>query len=313
MLASDAVGSFPGGSYTRKRLGVTDRARELYTLLADQRADVPGRVDKVVGQLGEAEAAFESLLGEPMSGKSVLVIGPGQHLAEMTYFSRRNSVVGIDLDVVPQRLAPLEYWRMVKVNGGIRALKTIGRKAVGIDRAFQAEVARRLGIERVPLHDLMAMDAAAMTFGEGSFDCVYSHSCFEHIEDPATVMSQVRRVLRPGGAALVEVHLYTSDSGCHDVRIFAGRRQDLPAWSHLRPEFRDRVRPNTYVNEISLSEWERMFTDAWPGVELTHRHDEDPYLLRELEDLRRRGELSGYLDEELLTSTLAAEWCKPKL
>lgn len=42
------------------------------------------------------------------------------------------------------------------------------------------------------------MDARAMTFGAGSFDLVYSFHVLEHIQPPQQVITEIRRVLKPG-------------------------------------------------------------------------------------------------------------------
>ena len=202
---------------------------------------------RILSDLARSDQAIESLLGEPVGGRQILVVGPGQHLAEMTYFAQRNEVTGIDLDVIPLGLSWTtlrDYRRMVANNGGTRTLKTLGRKAAGIDWSFRRELCRQLGVAHPPSYKLVAMDATAMTFPDESFDCVYSHSCFEHIEDPVAVIRHVGRVLRPGGMAHIELHLSTSDNGCHHVRIFAGNREGIPPWCHLRRSM-ERVRPNT--------------------------------------------------------------------
>lgn len=299
-------------SYTDLRLGSLGRAGELANLLRHQRANVSGQVGRILEDLQQREQDFELQLGESLAGKQMLVVGPGQHLAEMTFFSRRNTVTGIDLDVIPQGFSPLVYWRMLSTNGGTRTLKTLGRKAVGIDRSFQHELCGQLGLPSIPRHRVLAMDATTMRFADESFDCVYSHSCFEHLEEPAAVIRQVQRVLRPGGVAQVALHLYTSDNGCHDVRIFTGNRRDLPWWSHLRPQHRDKVRSNTYLNGVRLDEWKRLFGDQWPGVQFRYHQDETPGLSGHLAEIRQGGELTDYSDEELLTMDLIAAWKKPE-
>jgi SAM-dependent methyltransferase len=56
-------------------------------------------------------------------------------------------------------------------------------------------------------HDISGVDVFAsaeeLPFGEDSFDCVICTEVIEHCTDPATVMKEIRRVLKPGGTALV--------------------------------------------------------------------------------------------------------------
>ncbi len=264
----------------------------------------------MLAEMESSQSEMERALGCRLQDKDILIIGPGQQLVEMSFFARHNRVTGIDLDVIPQHPSVREYLKMFRNNGSIRTLKTMGRKAMGYDRALRREVERQgLTVDDDPT--IVAMDAAAMTFPDGSFDCVFSHSCFEHLSEPGDVIRHVARVLRPGGLAHVDAHLYTSDSGCHDVRIFSGRRESIPAWSHLRPQYRHLVQPNSYLNEIRLSQWRDLFSQRWPGVTFRLRPEHDPAIQRALAPLRSDGEFKEYEDEELLSVYLVAEWVKP--
>ena len=60
------------------------------------------------------------------------------------------------------------------------------------------------------------MDAADLAFGDESFDVVYSYDAFEHFADPAAVLQQGIRVLRPGGFLFASFGpLYASPWGAH--------------------------------------------------------------------------------------------------
>lgn len=47
--------------------------------------------------------------------------------------------------------------------------------------------------------DLRVMDATELEFDNDTFDLVYSFHALEHIEDPERALSEMQRVLRPGG------------------------------------------------------------------------------------------------------------------
>jgi len=73
----------------------------------------------------------------------------------------------------------------------------------GVDRsAAQLETARL----RHPVANYVAADATLLPFAAGTFDRVHASWLLEHVPEPAAVVAQVFRVLKPGGVAhFVEV------------------------------------------------------------------------------------------------------------
>ncbi len=75
----------------------------------------------------------------------------------------------------------------------------------GIDREeSQIELARerasKLGLSNI------SFDVASiykLPFDDSSFDAVFAHAIFEHISSPATALSELLRVLKPGGFAAI--------------------------------------------------------------------------------------------------------------
>lgn len=254
-------------------------------------------------------ASMTSALGFVPMNQDVLDVGCGQMLKHATWLAQGNRVMAIDQAVIPAR--PVNYIAMWRQNGPLRVAKTLGRRALGIDRRVRSDIARHLGVPDLALPDVATMDAGDMTFDDETFDLVYSISVFEHLEDPKSVVSEIKRVLRPGGFAYIHVHLYTSDTGAHDPRIMSGKRGDnLPYWAHLRSGYARHVRSNSYLNKWSLDQWRSLFDDMLPGgiLRLSDRH---PHLELALQTLRQTQELSEHTDEELLTESLAVVWQKP--
>lgn len=84
-----------------------------------------------------------------------------------------------------------------------------GVAVTGID-ASAAMLARarekvaELGLTHV--ESLQEMDARAMTFADGSFDHVAAMHIMSVVPDPEKVMTEIARVLRPGGTVLIVNH-----------------------------------------------------------------------------------------------------------
>jgi SAM-dependent methyltransferase len=298
-------------SYVVTRLSLSARLNEAKNLYLNHTRNVKQNVSVLITQAREAEEKLSQLLGRPITNLKMLEIGPGQQLVQLSYFGRHNEIVGIDFDSVPQGMNIATYAQMFSENGWLRTSKTIARKVVGIDSLVRSETLRQLDIEAMPRCKVLKMDAAKMAFPDESFDAVISRAVFEHLSDPAAVASEIRRVLKPGGAVFVNLHLYTSDSGCHDTRIFLGDRGKLPFWSHLREEHMKAVRPNSYLNKLRLAEWRRIFESTLPGCDVVACQDAGNADKCELAKLRAQGALPEYSDEELLTVTLEAMWRKP--
>ena len=295
-------------------MGLSSRFREAVDLYRWQSADIPSQVRGLIGQGDECKRRVFDRTGLELTGRRILDIGPGQKVRQMVYFAMTNEVTGIDLDVIRLDYSIADYMRMMRENGPIRTAKTFGRKMLGIDRKFQAEMRKQMGVTRSANIDLRQMDATVMDFEDATFDFVYSFSVFEHLPDPPAVLKEVTRVLKPGGVAYISLHLFTADNGCHDTRIFCGNREELPYWPHLRPDSKSLVRCNAYLNEIRLDDWRNIYRAEWPGVDFIaeqYRDDEKVMLSEELQKARSAGDLTGYNDDELMTVDLVAIWQKP--
>jgi hypothetical protein len=81
------------------------------------------------------------------------------------------------------------------------------------------------------------------------------------------VNREVARVLRPGGIAYIEIHLFPSLSGGHDhpwivpgKTVLAG----IPPWSHLRdPAWKEPI----YLNRLRERDYRRHFEET-PSLEI---------------------------------------------
>jgi SAM-dependent methyltransferase len=297
-------------SYSSAATGIVGRLHEFVHLARGLPKATESTVKYVRRVHVETQARVLARTGMMLAGKKVLDIGPGQQLGCLRCFSIANDVVAIDTDVIPRGFDFTSWIEMLRHNTGMRVMKTLGRKALGVDRRIQSALARAMGVREFPPERILRMSATKMEFESDAFDFVYSHSVFEHIDDPEAALKEVRRVLRPGGVAYISVHLYNSHAGAHDPRIFAQGSPKPPLWPHLRPQFARTVRPGTYLNRLSLADWHALFDKLMPGVTYSTDRDSDE-LVPAIRAMRERGELLDYSDDELLTVNLIALWQKP--
>ena len=80
----------------------------------------------------------------------------------------------------------------------------------GLLRSFTRIVAADISEERVarmrrlmPEIDAVVADAQALPFADDTFDFIYSSQVIEHVPDDAAMAREMRRVLKPGGVAVV--------------------------------------------------------------------------------------------------------------
>ncbi|HEY0171147.1 MAG TPA: methyltransferase domain-containing protein [Pyrinomonadaceae bacterium] len=114
--------------------------------------------------------------------------------------------------------------------GGVRALATRFPEAgrvVGIDKSetMVAEARARTAAAAVPAGacapvEFRVADAHQLPFPEASFDATYSLRVFEIIGEPRDALSEMARVLRPGGRLVVngpDVDAWTIDAADREV------------------------------------------------------------------------------------------------
>lgn len=176
------------------------------------------------------------------------------HLNGVVDFSRPLSV----LDLANGALCPQYY-----------ILAAEGHRVVGVDlvnrpkrspTAFAYRVAR--GLYRRTLYDrtvpngarrrgngLICADVAALPFKDGAFDLVTSIAAFEHFLDVPKVLSEVARVLKPGGTIWAAIHVFSTLSGGHNV----SRSMSTPFPAGVDPW--DHLRKRELPFSVPLNEW----------------------------------------------------------
>lgn len=298
-------------SYVNVPLNGFQRIRELFALYAFRRALQKQEVAQLIQGIREHTERIESLLGAPLRGKDILEVGPGQLMKRARIFGVRNQVTCIDLDEFPtDDISGL--LRMWQTNGAMRALKTLGRRLLGMDRQFLSGLYAAMPEARNADVKFLRSDATRTGFANASFDVTVSNSVLEHIPDPEALVQEMVRLTRSGGVFSHIVHSYTSDTGAHDPRSYLLQHPDLPYWCHLRPACQHLSAPNCYLNKWRLADWLAMFERQLPNAYIEKFPGEPaPHVAAALNALRQAGELPDYSDEELLVDVLFVSWRKP--
>lgn len=108
------------------------------------------------------------------------------------------------------------------------------------------DCARERGQHRI---DFVVADVHALQFPDNSFDVVHAHQVLQHVADPVTALSEMRRVCKPGGVVAARdsdyaaftwypasaelddwLRLYRNAARANGGEPDAGRR--LLAWAH---------------------------------------------------------------------------------
>lgn len=206
-------------------------------------------------------------------------------------------VSGVDMEYVRADRSPDKYLHIWRCNGFERAVKT-----AFWDYCFRGRYRRALAAcAPFPLDakglDLRQHTAERLPFDEGTFDLVVSHEVFEHIDDVSGAVRELKRVLKLGGLAYINIHLFPSISGGHHVEWKYPDEEPsrtVPPWDHLRQR-RYPQRPSR-LNEWRERDYRPLFEEAfeilrWEASAQEGHTQLTPEILAELPD---------YSEEELL-------------
>ncbi len=111
---------------------------------------------------------------------------------------------------------PLAGKRLLEIGSGCGAFIAYSRRegivaaGVEIDEPTAALARDLLGANRVAACPVVVGAGEALPFRPGSFDVVFSNSVMEHVRDPAQVLREAVRVLRPAGRLHFIIPSYAS-------------------------------------------------------------------------------------------------------
>jgi len=172
--------------------------------------------------------------GISLEGKQVADIGTGDGLIALGLFHLARPQLLVGYDVKPTDTADLERQAKEHDVGGLPS-------ELRFDQCASDHI-----------------DAAT-----GAFDLVYSWSAFEHVSEPLAVAREMRRLLAPGGLAMIQLYpFYLSEHGDHDW--------NRPGFEHL---VTGKSNAEVYLNRITADELYDVLTTAGfrvAKVELIH-------------------------------------------
>ncbi len=238
----------------------------------------------------------------------MLEIGSGQRFAAtLLLHSLGAHVTGIDADYVDPHFTLNGYWRIWKLNGLERSVKTLTRHVLfdrdyyaGLAECFHSDFDRPLRWDGL---DLRQMNACALDFPDNHFDFAFSRAVFEHIDNVPAACRELARVLKPGGVAFIEAHLFPSLSGGHNlawVRPSAAAPTRVPPWDHLR---QNRYPSPHYLNKLREQDYMNAFRAHFAILEVRYAYEGEQG--QDLLTPALLAELPGYTRDELLKKTLS--------
>jgi phosphatidylethanolamine/phosphatidyl-N-methylethanolamine N-methyltransferase len=111
-----------------------------------------------------------------------------------------------------------------------------GQRVVGIDlaepmlRRAQMKAGRGIG----PVDGLCVMDAARLAFPDASFDAAVAPYVLSVVPDPAAMLNEIARVVKPGGDVVLVNHFGAERGAVASVEAWLGRRAASLGW---HPQF----------------------------------------------------------------------------
>jgi SAM-dependent methyltransferase len=232
--------------------------------------------------------------------------GPNAPMTVLLHSARAN-VIGID-EYIGHRwglgFQPQRYLAYLREAGAFKTL----RKALGelaYDRHYYVTLAQTVGFSlREQGIDLRQMRAEELQFDDRSFDVIHSNATWEHLRDVRLANEEIARCLRPGGIAYIEIHLFASLSGGHDLPWEVPGRTELAGvtpWQHLRNAD---WKPPVYLNRLREQQYRQLFEDT-PTLEIVDWKTEfiegEALVTEPLLE-----ELSGYSRQELTKRSVIA-------
>jgi SAM-dependent methyltransferase len=175
--------------------------------------------------------------------------------------------------------------------GRLRGLLRGAVSITGIDISTVAWAMARSRHADDPRVGFMAMEAGTLGFPDASFDRVLFVDAIEHVRDPAKVLAETARVLRPGGSAMITVA--NSDGLNQRISRKLGTGAFMTNCQHLNEFTWAQTQSMLAAVGMRAERVDGIFLYPYwgvPGVDDAVRHltDDDPEIVAAMLDLGRR-------------------------
>ncbi|MBI2870616.1 MAG: class I SAM-dependent methyltransferase [Candidatus Omnitrophica bacterium] len=140
-----------------------------------------------------------------------------------------------------------------------------GARVTGVDLSERAvELAGKNFSYQGLAAQLEVMDGEALKYADSSFDFVYAHGVLQYTPNPERMVSEIRRVLKPGGEALLQV--YNRWSWLNALSKIT--RVDI---EHLNAPILRLYSPEEFKRLVSAFASVSIFTERFPVKSRLHR------------------------------------------
>jgi SAM-dependent methyltransferase len=202
---------------------------------------------------------------EGLAGKNILDLGCGQRYPfALQCAAEGANVTSLDVEYVkPDPIVPY-FVQCFKYGGFKRAVKSTMRRLC-FDKKYYRILEECSGKRiRDFAHEIKFVTQGttncSYSLPSEEYDLIASNAVLEHIADVSGFVSEIKRLLRPGGLFYGNIHNFYSISGGHNMEWafpdeFASKT--VPPWDHLRANkypthvFLNRYRPEQYKQEFA--------------------------------------------------------------
>jgi ubiquinone/menaquinone biosynthesis C-methylase UbiE len=124
--------------------------------------------------------------------------------------------------------------------------------------------------------NVMQSDATALQFEDNTFDCVYSFGVLHHIPEIRKALSEIQRVLKPGGRLMVMV--YNKNSLLYGYSIiylhgFEEKQLETLTIDQLAAKYSERKEDNPYTKVYTKEEAKLLFSKYFDSCTVDVRYN----------------------------------------